>query len=293
MVKARAAGFGNPRVLAAAALSVCALHGAAVFSQEQGNAPGAAAMQMNRIGAAKLIIGDVKQNQAYFEQMFGMKEVDHFSAAGVYDEPIMGFEDGARLALFSPQAEAALKKSAFPVALIFTPDWDAVVKRLQDAKYPLERLDSAQSGRFKIAIARDPSGNALELFSRPGKWEVGGAKLIVDDRQKAEQFYQAVFAATPGQRFKTSGYDEVLMNFGGGPFLALFQPLAEAPLPKSKYPVVAIYSQEFDAVLKRVTDAGFGYRDVATGRPDLRIIVAKDPAGNAVEIIRRPPVAAP
>jgi len=292
MVASRTSGRANHRVLAAAALSACALYATTGLSQQQGNVPDAAAMQMNRIGAAKLIIGDVRQNQAYFEQMFGMKEVDHFSAPAVYDEPIMGFEDGARLALFSPQAEAVLKKSAFPVALIYTPDWDALVKRLQDAKYPVERLDSAQSGRFKIAIARDPSGNALELFSRPGKWEVGGAKLIVDDRQKAEQFYQAVFAATPGQRFKTSAYDEVLMNLGGGPFLALFQPLSEAPLPKSKYPVVAIYTQEFDAVLKRVMDAGFGYREVATGRPDLRIIVAKDPAGNAVEIIRRSPVAA-
>ena len=243
--------------------------------------------QLNKIGAAKLIIGGVKPNQTYYEQMFGMKEVDHYSDPALYDEPIMGFEDGARLALFSPKAEAPLKKSMFPVALIYTPDWDALIKRLQDAKYPVEKLDPAKSGTLKIAIARDPSGNAIELISRPGNWQVGGAKLIVDDRQKAQQFYAAVFGATPGQRFKTSSYDEVLMNFGGGPFLALFQPLAESPLPKSKYPVVAIYSQEFDAVLKRVTDAGFGYREVATGRPELRIVVAKDPAGNAVEIISR------
>jgi catechol 2,3-dioxygenase-like lactoylglutathione lyase family enzyme len=271
-------------------LSACVLYGTLSFSQELGNAR---SMQMNRIGTVKLIIGDAKKNQAYFEQMFGMKEVDHFSDPALYDEPIMGFEDGARLALFAPKAEASLKKSAFPVALIYTPDLDALIKRMQDANYPVERLDPARSGSFKIAIARDPSGNALELFSRPGNWEVGGAKLIVDDRQKAEEFFKAVFGATPGQRFKTSSYDEVLMNFGGGPFLALFQPLAEAPLPKSKYPVVAIYTQEFDAVLKRVVDAGLGYRDVATARPELRIVVANDPAGNAVEIIRRAPAAAP
>jgi predicted enzyme related to lactoylglutathione lyase len=223
--------------------------------------------------------------------MFGMKQVDHFSDPALYDEPIMGYENGARVALFSPKTEAPLKKSAFPVALFYTPDLDALIKRMQDASYPVERLDPARSGSFQIAIARDPSGNALELFSRPGKWEVGGSKLIVDDRQKAEEFYKAVFGATPGQRFKTSSYDEVLMNLGGGPFLALFQPLSEPPLPKSRYPVVAIYTQEFDAVLKRIVDAGLGYRDVATGRPDLRIIVAKDPAGNAVEIIRRAPAA--
>jgi len=280
------------RMLAAAIWCAGALYGTSVFSQELGDASAAVTMQLNKIGAAKLIIGDVKQNQAYFEKMLGMKEVDHFSDPAVYDEPIMGYEDGARLALFSPKAEAPLKKSAFPVVLIYTPDWEALVKRMQDANYPVQKLDPALSGSLKIAIARDPSGNALELFSRPGKWEVGGSKLIVDDRQKAEEFYKAIFGATPGQRFKTSSYDEVLMNLGGGPFLALFQPLAEAPLPKSKYPVVAIYTLEFEAVLKRMTDAGFGYREVATGRPGLRIIVAKDPAGNAVEIIRRAPATA-
>jgi len=280
------------RMLAAACLCACTLHGTAAISQEQANAPAAAIMQLNRIGAAKLIIGDVPKNKAYYEQMFGMREVDHFSDPALYDEPIMGFEDGARLALFSPKAEAPIKKSVFPVALVYTPEWDALIRRLQDANYPVQKLDAAQSGNLEIAIARDPSGNALELLSRPGKWEVGGAKLIVDDRQKAEEFYKAVFGASPGRRYKTATFDEVLMNLGGGPFLALFQPLAEAPLPKSKYPVVAIYTMEFDAVLKRVTDAGFGYREVATSRPELRIIVAKDPAGNAVEIIRRAPAAA-
>jgi catechol 2,3-dioxygenase-like lactoylglutathione lyase family enzyme len=280
------------RMLAAACLCACALHATAAISQEQANAPAAAIMQLNRIGAAKLIIGDVPKNKAYYEQMFGMREVDHFSDPALYDEPIMGFEEGARLALFSPKAEAPIKKSVFPVALVYTPEWDALIRRMQDANYPVQKLDAAQSGNLEIAIARDPSGNALELLSRPGKWEVGGAKLIVDDRQKAEEFYKAVFGASPGRRYKTSTFDEVLMNLGGGPFLALFQPLAEAPLPKSRYPVVAIYTMEFDAVLKRVTDAGFGYREVATSRPELRIIVAKDPAGNAVEIIRRAPAAA-
>jgi hypothetical protein len=70
-------------------------------------------------------------------------------------------------------------------------------------------LDAAQSGPFKIAIARDPSGNAIELLARPGKWAVGGAKLIVSDRQKAEEFYAKIFNATPGQRYKTPAYDEV------------------------------------------------------------------------------------
>jgi catechol 2,3-dioxygenase-like lactoylglutathione lyase family enzyme len=240
------------------------------------------------IGAAKLIIGDVKQNQAYYEQFFGMKEVSHYSAKDVYDEPIMGFSEGARLALFHPLAEPLAKKSQFPVALIYTPDFETLVKKMEDAKQPVTRLPVAQSGTFKIAIARDPSGNAIEIFSRPtGILEVGGSKLIVDDRQKAEDFYARIFGAKPGQRYNTPTYDEVLMQFGAGPFLALFQPKAEAPLPKSQFPVVAIYTSEFDAVLKRVVEMGLGYRDVKSSSPDTRIIIAKDPAGNSVEIIRR------
>lgn len=240
------------------------------------------------IGAAKLIIGDVKQNQAFYENVFGMKELSHYAAEGVYDEPIMGFDAGAHLALFSPKAEAPIKKSQFPVALIFTPDLDAVVKRLEEGHYSFLRLPEAVAGTFKIVIARDPSGNAIEIFSRASQgYAVGGSKLIVDDRQKAEDFYVKVFDATPRQRYLTATYDEVIMAIGTGPFLGLFQPTAEAPLPKSQYPVVAFYTSDFDTVLARVIALGYGYRDVKTGPPGSRIIVAKDPAGNAVEIIRR------
>ena len=261
--------------------ALCWLAGAA----QSADAP----MPLNKIGAVKLIIGDVKENQAYFEQTFGLKEVDHYSDKELYDEPIMAFEDGAHLALFSPRQEAPLQKSAFPVALIYTPELESLVKRLQDAKRPARMLDAAQTGGLKIAIAKDPSGNAIELVERPGKPAVGAAKLIVNDRQKAEEFYSKIFNATPGRRYKTAVYDEVLMNMGDGPFLALFQPLTEPPLAKSKYPVVAIYTSEFEAVLKRVGEAGLGYREVPINRAGMRIIVATDPAGNAVEVIRRAP----
>ena len=261
--------------------ALCWLAGAA----QSADAP----MPLNKIGAVKLIIGDVKENQAYFEQTFGLKEVDHYSDKELYDEPIMAFEDDAHLALFSPRQEAPLQKSAFPVALIYTPELESLVKRLQDAKRPARMLDAAQTGGLKIAIAKDPSGNAIELVERPGKPAVGAAKLIVNDRQKAEEFYSKIFNATPGRRYKTAVYDEVLMNMGDGPFLALFQPLTEPPLAKSKYPVVAIYTSEFEAVLKRVAEAGLGYREVPINRAGMRIIVATDPAGNAVEVIRRAP----
>jgi len=270
------------------ALIGCVIHAGAAFAADQPAATVATTPSSpHTIGAAKLIIGDVRKTQAYYEQMFGMKEVSHYSSPDVYDEPIMGFEDGARLALFSPKAEPALAKSQFPVALIYTPQFDELTQRIEAARYPLQRLPAAQSGTFRIAIARDPSGNAIEILARDGKPAVGGAKLIVDDRQKAENFYARIFGVKPMQRYQTPTYDEVLMGFGEGAWLALFQPKAEAPLPKSQFPVVAIYTREFDAVLKRVTDAGLGFRNVKTSSPDSKIIIAKDPAGNAVEIIKR------
>lgn len=244
--------------------------------------------QAHIIGSAKLIIGDVKENQAFYEKAFGLKEVSRYSSKDVYDEPIMGFNSGARLALFHPLAEAPVPKSQYPVALIYTPDLESTVKRLDDNKFKYRRLPQSQSSTFKIAIATDPSGHAIEILERQGKpMEVGGSKLIVDDRQKAEEFYARIFNAKSGQRYKTAAYDEVLMQFGEGPFLALFQPLNEKPLAKSQYPVVAIYTSEFDAVLKRVTEAGLGFREVKSSNPGTKIIIAKDPAGNAVEIIRR------
>lgn len=242
----------------------------------------------HEIGAAKLIVNDLAKTQAFYETMFGMKEVGHYSAEGVYDEPIMGFSTGARLALFQPKAEQPLKKAQAPVVLIYTPDFEAVVKRIEDAKYPITRLPASQSGTFKIAIARDPSDNAVEILARDGQpMEVGGSKLIVADRQKAEDFFAQVFGIKPIQRYQTPGYDEVLMGFGGGPFLALFQPKNEAPLPKSRFPVVAIYTSEFDAILERLKKMNVSYRDVKTSKPGQRIMIAQDPAGNGVEIITR------
>jgi predicted enzyme related to lactoylglutathione lyase len=259
-----------------------------VQAAEQKSATAAPAAALpHRIGAAKLIIGDVKTTQSFFESMFGMKEVSHYSSEGVYDEPIMGFDAGARLALFSPLAEAQLKKSQYPVALIYVPSLEPVAKKIEDAKFTLRRLPPSQSALFKIAIATDPSGNAIEIMERAGKpMEVGSAKLIVDDRQKAEDFYAKVFGVKPTIRYKNAAYDEVLMGFGEGAWLALFEPKSEAPLTKSQFPVVAIYTKEFDAVLARIKEIGLGYRDVKTSSPDSRIVIAKDPAGNAVEVIR-------
>ncbi len=63
-------------------------------------------------------------------------------------------------------------------------------------------------------------------------------------------------------------------------FVALFEPKGVAPLPKSENPVVAIYSIEFDAVLKRVKASGLRVREWSAG-----MFLASDPSGNVVEVV--------
>lgn len=246
----------------------------------------AAVEKPHYIGASKLIVADLAKTQAFYETMFGMKEKKRYDYnVDLFEETIMGFDKGASLALFAPnpKAEAPLKKSLYPVVLIYTPEFDAVTARIKDAGHPIQVL--ANVGALKIAITRDPSGNAVEVYARDGAYEVGGAKLIVEDRKKAEAFYADILGATVGRYLNSPVYDEVLMGVGEGPFLALFQPLNEDPLEKSRFPVVAFYTTQFDKVLEKIEAQGYGYRHVKTQTPGMRIIIAKDPSGNAIELI--------
>ena len=159
-------------------------------------------------------------------------------------------------------------------------DRDAVVAG------PPARLEGViDTGGLRIAIATDPSGNAVEIVDRADMPAVGGSRLIVDDRQKAEEFFLRIFgetAVTPGQRFETEEFDEVVMDFGGEMFVALFEPKGVAPLPKSTHPVVAIYTTEIDAIIQRVKAEGFGYTEFRPG-----VFMVNDPSGNVVEIVRQ------
>lgn len=243
--------------------------------------------QTHTIGMAKLIVDDLERNQAFYEEFFGLEETRRFDyAPEVFVESIMGFADSkAQLALLEPRSEEPLPKSQFPVVLIYTPEFDAVTQRLEEAGHPLRILPTGPN--MRIAITRDPSGNAVEIYGREGVYEVGGAKLIVDSREKAEAFYQDLFGARPGQRFVTDLYDEVLMGFGGGPFLALFEPKSEAPLSKSRFPVVAIYTHTFEEIVNRLEEKEVAFQRLATGSSGLRIVIFRDPAGNGVELISR------
>jgi predicted enzyme related to lactoylglutathione lyase len=106
--------------------------------------------------------------------------------------------------------------------------------------------------------------------------------LIVTDRKEAEDFFVRVFDVTATERLQTDSYDEVVMDFGDGMFVALFEPTDEAPLPKSEHPVVAIYSTAADDVLERVKAEGLGVQEFGGF-----MFLATDPSGNVIEVVRQ------
>ena len=238
------------------------------------------------VRTTKFTIGDVDKNTAFYEEMLGMTEVSRYApAGGSLVEPMMGFDEpGRRVGLLGFKEQETIEKSPYPVSVISVADFDGLVTRFEKAQYPLTLLPASDTGGIRIAIANDPSGNAIELIDSDGPSAVTGSRLIVDNRQKEEEFFVRIFGETgvaPGQRFETEAFDEVLMDFGGGMFVALFEPKGIAPLPKSEHPVVAIYSTEFDAVLERVKAEGLGLREYGRG-----MFLATAPSGNVVEVVR-------
>ena len=238
------------------------------------------------VRTTKFTVADVDKNTAFYEEMLGMTEVNRFAPeGGSLVEPFMGFGDAdQRVGLLAFKQHETIEKSPYPVAVIYTGEFDALAARFEKAQYPLTLLPASDTGGVRIAIARDPSGNAIEIIDRAGAPGIAGSRLIVDNRQKEEEFFVRIFGETgvaPGQRFETEAFDEVLMDFGEGMFVALFEPKGVAPLPKSEHPVVAIYTKEFDAVLQRVKAEGLGLREFGAG-----MFLATAPSGNVVEVVR-------
>lgn len=236
----------------------------------------------HEVRTTKFTIGDVETTTPFYVDLLGMTEVGRYVDEGRVIEPFMGFGQGGRVGLLSYTAGDTVEKSAYPVTVLYVPDLDPMVTRFADAAYPFRILSGPSSGA-RIGIARDPGGNTIEVVERPGTVaRVAGAKLIVDDREAAEAFFVNIFGISPGRRYKTETYDEVIMDFGDGMFVALFEPLGEPRRPKSEYPVVAIYTRDIDGVFARVKAEGLDYRTRGS------LIFARDPAGNVVEIVPMP-----
>ena len=241
-----------------------------------------AAASPHTVTTTKFTIDDVNISKTFYEDLVGMPELRRFVSEGRLVEPFMGWTENGRMGLLAYTEKEAVEKSPYPVSVVFLPDLDEVAARFQAAGQPFQLLSGDAAGGVRLAIVRDPSGNAIELVEREGPPAVGGARLIVSDRAEAEEFFVRIFGAEPGQRIQNDTFDEVFMNVGDGMFVALFEPKGVVPLAKSENPVVAIYSTEFDAVLERVKAGGLRVRERSAG-----MFLADDPSGNVVEVVRQ------
>ena len=220
-----------------------------------------------------------------------MTEIDRFEADSGLVEPFMAFsDDGKRIGLLRFDEYENIQKSKHPVSVVVVPSLDNIIRRFNAANYPITTYTGAVSAGFgasegggvNTAIVHDPSGNGVELIETGGRASVAGARLIVSDRKEAEDFFVRIFDVTPGERIQTGDYDEVVLDFGDGMFVVLFEPKDEPPLPKSEHPTVAIYSTEADEVLERMKAEGLEIQEFGGF-----IFLAKDPSGNVIEIVRQ------
>lgn len=235
------------------------------------------------VRTTKFTISDVDESKVFYEELIGLSEVGRFEDVGRIVEPFMGFGDGgARIGLLRYDEQESLPKSTVPVSVLSLPDLDPVLQRFKAAAYPIQEYSGDVTGGIRIAIAHDPAGNGIELVEVPGVPRVIGARLVVDNLEESEDFFERVFNVVPGRRIRTAAFDEVFIEFGDGPFVALYEVMNEEPLAKSWYPVVAIYSSDYDGVLERLKKGGLGVRE----RGD-RVLFANDPSGNVVEVVRQ------
>ncbi len=234
------------------------------------------------VTTTKFTIDDVSISKTFYEDLIGLPELRRYVDEGRLVEPFMGWSEDGRMGLLAYEVKENVKKSPYPVSVVFLPDLNAVQARFEAASQPfnLYELD----GGVRLGIVTDPSGNAIELLELEGDPKVAGARLIVDDREAVEEWFVTVFDAKVDNRIVTDTFDEVFLNLGQGMFVALYEPLgADAgPQPKSEHPVVAIYSTAYDDVLKRIQDIGLPVRQ----RGD-RVLFADDPSGNVVEVVRQ------
>jgi catechol 2,3-dioxygenase-like lactoylglutathione lyase family enzyme len=236
------------------------------------------------VTTTKFTIDDVSTSKTFYEDLVGLPELRRYVDAGRLVEPFMGWSEDGRMGLLAYTVREDVKKSPYPVSVVFLPALDPVAARFEAAGQPFNVYEL--DGGVRLAIVTDPSGNAIELVERDGAPAVGGARLIVDDREEVEQWFIEVFDAKVDNRIVTDTFDEVFLNLGHGMFVALYEPLgADAgPQPKSENPVVAIYSTDYDAVLARIKAGGLPVRE----RGD-RVLFADDPSGNVVEVVRQAP----
>lgn len=235
---------------------------------------------VHTVTTTKFTVEDAEVSKAFYEDLLGIPELRRYVDEGRLVEPFMGWVEDGRIGLLDYSEKETLTKSSAPVSAISVPDLEELAARFESAgkQFPIYDL----GGGTRLSIVNDPSGNAIEIVEVEGPPAVMGARLIVEDRAAAEEWFLEVFDVEPDNRIVTDNFDEVFLKMGGGLFFALYEPKDEPPLPKSNFPVVAIYSTDYDGVLERIKALGLYVRERGDG-----LLFARDPSGNVVEVVRQ------
>ena len=235
---------------------------------------------VHTVTTTKFTVEDAEVSKAFYEDLLGIPELRRYVDEGRLVEPFMGWVEDGRIGLLDYSEKETLTKSSAPVSAISVPDLEELAARFESAgkQFPIYDL----GGGTRLSIVNDPSGNAIEIVEVEGPPAVMGARLIVEDRAAAEEWFLEVFDVEPDNRIVTDNFDEVFLKMGGGLFFALYEPKDELPLPKSNFPVVAIYSTDYDGVLERIKALGLYVRERGDG-----LLFARDPSGNVVEVVRQ------
>ena len=97
---------------------------------------------------SKVTIDDLDASKRFYEELLGMTGLDRFVAEGslvepgrriqteTFDEVFFDFDGGMFVALFEPNDQEPLPKSAQPVVAIYSSDFDAVLERVKAADRP-------------------------------------------------------------------------------------------------------------------------------------------------------------
>ena len=96
------------------------------------------------VTTTKFTIDDVSISKTFYEDLVGMPELRRFVAEGRLVEPFMGWTENGRMGLLAYTEKETVKKSPYPVSVVFLPNLDEVAARFEAAGQPFQVLSQLE-----------------------------------------------------------------------------------------------------------------------------------------------------